>query len=374
MKSSNDNETIKSRDVDPQPKKKSKALKIFTRIGITIIVLLVITASTLAVLLVRGRNEVLNGNQNVKIEVPDSFKTEQTDDNNDGSSENVGDIVFYNGKRYKYNDKITTIVFAGIDKRTEEHQQGVYGTAGQADCIFVMALDTESGGYKLMAVSRDSMVDVNIIDNKGVFQGTSNVQINLSYGYGYTKEQSAENLKNAVSRLFFGVPVNKYVAFDLDVIPILNDQVGGVNVTVNEDLTRRDPELYVGNNLTLNGTQAEYFVRTRDVTGDENQNNLRMERQKIYLTSFIKTTLKQTKSNIKKPLQMYNSCIDYMNTDITPSAVTYYTSVFLKSGFDADKNMIKVPGTTIAKDGFAEYHVDTDEFFKIILETYYKEV
>ncbi len=363
-----DNEKNKDSEERQTPKKKkSKAFKAFTIIGITIIVILAVIAITLVVLLVKGRNAALSGNENVKVEVPDTFEVEST-------SEIPGDYVFYNGKKYKYNDKVTTVLFAGIDKRASEQIEGVYGTAGQADCIFVMALDTESGKYKLMAVSRDSMVDVNILDDKFKFRGTEKKQICLAYGYGDGKEKSAENLKHSISRLFFGIPVNSYVAFDLDVIPILNDKVGGVNVTVNEDLSMYDPALYEGANVTLNGEQAELFVRRRDIHGDENQNNLRMERQKIYLTSFLKKTLKLTKDDISTPLDMYNSCTDYMVTDIDASTVTYYASIFVKSGFDADENMLKVPGEAKGGTNYAEYYVDTDEFFKIILDTYYVEV
>lgn len=366
------NDSIKSRDVDESEaskpkKKKSKALKVFTIIGITIISILVIIAIVLVVLLIRGRNAALSGNNNVKVEVPDTFEVES-------SEEIEGEYVYYDGKKYQYNDKVTTVLFAGIDKRTEEHREGVFGTAGQADCIFVMALDTETGKYKLMAVSRDSMVDVSVFDRAGNFQGTELKQICLAYAYRDGKEESAENLKSAVSRLFFGIPVNSYMAFDLDVIPILNDQVGGVDVTVNEDLSAFDPALYEGANVTLNGTQAELFVRRRDIHGDENQNNLRMERQRIYLTSFLKKTLKLTKEDFSTPLNMYNSCVDYMVTDINAATVTYYTSVFLKSGFDSDENMLKVPGEAKAGEKYAEYYVDKDEFFKIILDTYYTEV
>lgn len=366
------NDDIKSRNLDDSEKttakkKKSKAFKVFTIIGISIIVILVIVAITLVVLLVKGREAALKGNKDIKVEVPESFSVETAD-------EPSGSYVYYDGKKYQYNDKITTVLFAGIDKRTEQHQENVYGTAGQADCIFVMALDTETGDYKLMAVSRDSMVDINIYDNKGMFQGTSFMQICLAYSYCDGKEKSAENLKRSVSRLFFGIPVNSYCAFDLDVIPILNDMVGGVNVTVNEDLSDRDPALYEGANVTLNGKQAEAFVRRRDIYGGPNQNNLRMERQKIYLESFIKQTLKLTKQDFSTPLNMYNSCTGSMVTDIDAATVTYYTSVFLKSGFNADKNMVKVPGETSKVGDFAQYAVDKDEFFKIILDTYYTEV
>ena len=366
---------IKSRDLssskDSRPKK-SKALKIFTIVSLVIISILVIIAIVLTVLLIKGKKAVLEDNKNAdeNIQVPASFRADTDTD----KAVPQGRYVYYDGKKYQYNDKVTTVLFAGIDKRNYEHEEGVFGTAGQADCIFVMALNTETGDYKLMAVSRDTMCDVNTYDENGKYAGTEKMQICLSHGYGDGKEESCENLKRSVSRVFFGIPVNSYVAVDLDVISILNEQVGGVEVTVNEDLSGRDPALYEGANITLDGTQAEIFVRSRNIYGDENQNNLRMERQKTYLTSFIQKTLKMTKENMSVPLNMYNSISDYMVTDVDAAMVTYYTGVFLKSGFSSDKNLIKVPGKTVMGEQYAEYYTDTDEFFKIILDMYYTEV
>ena len=98
------------------------------------------------------------------------------------------------------------------------------------------------------------------------------------------------------------------------------------------------------------------------------------DRQKEYLTNFIKTTLSQTKNDIKTPIRLYDDVSDYMVTDIDISMLTYYTSIFVKSGFSADDNFMKIPGTTTASEKYAEYHVDNEALFKIILDTYYIEV
>lgn len=347
--------------------KKKKVLKVFAVIGIVLISILLIIAITLSILILKGRSGAVAENKDAEqsIQVPSNAEVDSDLDSS---------YILYDGKKYKYNDKVTSILFAGIDKRNYEHIDGVFGTAGQADCIFVMALNTESGKYKLMAVSRDTMVDVNVLDADGNFKGTEQMQLCLAYAYGDGKESSCENLKRSVSRIFFGIPMNSYASVDLDVISILNDKVGGVPVNVVEDLSSRDPGLVKGADVTLTGEQAEIFVRARDIMGDENQNNLRMERQKVFLTSFIKKTLQMTKEDVTTPISMYNSISDYMVTDIDVSMITYYTSIFLKSGFSADDNLIKVPGSTVGGEKYAEYYTDTDEFFKIILDTYYTEV
>lgn len=350
-----------------KPKKK-KGLKIFGVIAAVIISLLVIAAVTLIVLMYVGERSAVGGNENVEFNIPSEVEVDKRDTDSDTNT-----YVYYSGKKYKYNEKVTTIVFAGIDKHADE-QLGTYGTAGQADCIIIAALNTETGGYKLMALSRDTMADVNVLSPSGEYKGTQKQQICLAYAYGDGKKGSCENLNRSVSRVMMGIPVNSYAAIDLDAIPILNEGVGGVTVNVIEDLSHKDPELWLGNRLTLHGDQAEIFVRTRDVRGDENQNNLRMDRQKEYLVNFIKQSLALTKEDVKTPVRLYNSVTDYIVTDIDIPMITYYTSIFLKTGFSADDNLIKIPGTTTHSDKYAEYYVDNTALFEIILDTYYTEV
>lgn len=344
-----------------EKKKKSLGFKIFIGVGTTIISILLVICVTITALLVTGKNSMVGDNSEAEIKVPSTVTVE-------------GEYIVHNGEKYVYNDKITTILFAGIDKHTDERVEGMLGTTGQADAIFVMALNTETGKYKLMAVSRDTMIDVNICDSAGNFKGTEKMQLCLAHAYGDGDKTSNENLKRSISRLFFGIPVNSYISIDLDAIPVLNDAVGGVNVDVIEDLSKYDPALTEGANVTLDGRQAELYVRRRDITGDENQNNLRMERQKTYINSFIQQTLQMTKQDIKTPLNLYNSITPYMRTDIGASEVTYLASIFTKSGFSTTENYLKVPGEAVAGEVYAEYYTDTEAFFEIILDTYYTKV
>ena len=62
-------------------------------------------------------------------------------------------------------------------------------------------------------------------------------------------------------------------------IRVLNDLVGGVSVTMEEDGTQIDPAFVKGATVRLSGSQAEAFVRAR--MGLENDTNLaRMQRQR----------------------------------------------------------------------------------------------
>ena len=69
-------------------------------------------------------------------------------------------------------------------------------------------------------------------------------------------------------------------------IPLLNDEVGGVTVTIEEDgLEVKDPLLKKGSIVHLNGSQAELFVRYRDITKPQTALS-RMDRQQQYTGLF----------------------------------------------------------------------------------------
>ena len=348
----------RKQELEKKKKPKSKAFIIFMRVGITVVSILLVVVISLVVMINMGKNSLLEDNQDLRVKVP-------------ASVEMYDDYIIYKGHKYKYNENVATILFSGIDKKTKEHNEEIFGTAGQADSIFVLALDTSTGSYKLMALSRDSMVDVNICDAAGNFKGTQKMQICLAHAYGDGAETSNLNLKRSISRLFFGIPVNAYMSVDLDVIPILNDDVGGVTVTVMEDLTSWNPIFRKGETITLRGTQAETYVRARDVTGDENQNNLRMERQKSYIDGFVDNAITLTRKDFSTPLMLYNDVADYSRTDIDATKISYLASVFLQRGFSSDEDLVKIPGKTVMGEKYAEYHVDTEAFFDIIIQAYY---
>ena len=70
----------------------------------------------------------------------------------------------------------------------------------------------------------------------------------------------------------------------MDGISKINNALGGVTVTVNEDITALDPALQKGAKVTLTDAQSEIFVRGRTGIGDQT-NSSRMTRQRIYMES-----------------------------------------------------------------------------------------
>ena len=70
----------------------------------------------------------------------------------------------------------------------------------------------------------------------------------------------------------------------MDAVPVINDHVGGVEVTVLDDFSGVDDTLIKGEKILLNGEQALKYVRTRKDLEDST-NVSRMKRQQQYIES-----------------------------------------------------------------------------------------
>lgn len=82
--------------------------------------------------------------------------------------------------------------------------------------------------------------------------------------------ESCKLTQEAVSNLFYGLPIQGYLAMNLDGIPELSKSVGGLTVTVpNNSLEYKYPEFAEGAEVTLTEENTEVFLRSRDV--DESQ-------------------------------------------------------------------------------------------------------
>ena len=94
--------------------------------------------------------------------------------------------------------------------------------------------------------------------------------IYCKYTCAWHRQQSSCNAE-AVSRLMYNIPIDRVCVFNCEAIGVINDAVGGVEVTIENDFTDEseevlEPEFYKGNTLKLTGEQAVTFIRERDCT------------------------------------------------------------------------------------------------------------
>lgn len=357
-------ESQHSHDLEPKPirsttkkqKKKKRYLILKILLGILIFILCMIIGIVIAFFILRaqGKKQLLNNE-------PTVIQTIEEADTKDN-----GQTVVYNGKTYTYNPNVTSILFMGVDKETLDLENGIVGTGGQADAIYLLSYDTSNGDIKLISFSRDTLVDVDTYATNGDYVGVENMQLCLAYAYGDGKELSAENVVTSVQRIMYNIPINSYFAMDLSAIPILNDDIGGV--TLNSLITIGP--FVQGENITLKGNQSITYVRTRD-TSVLDSNVGRMKRQQQYITAFANQLVPAVQKDISVPLTLYNDASEYIVTNLTPSKITYLASNIASSYNGLD--IITVPGSIEAnkENGTAQFIPDSVKLYEILLDTFY---
>ena len=311
--------------------------------------------------------------ENAKTAVPDLSKSKTAAETKEKQEDYDPTVFRYGGKEYRYNTNIITILCMGIDKDTESVElQEISGESGQADSIFLLVLDTAKDKIKIISVSRDTMTAIKNYDVSGNEVGESINHLGLAYAYGDGGETSCEMMVDAVSNLFYDLPIHGYVSLLMSSIGPLNDAVGGVTVTVQEDLSDKDPALTKGATVTLMGDQAEIYVRSRD-TNQEGSNNLRMERQKTYAMGFINAAKAALKSNPSLTVDLYQQFSKQMVTNIKLDNAVYLVSE--AAGMDLDLNDISaLEGETKQGSVYEEFYVDDKALLQLVLDTFYLEV
>lgn len=337
-------------------KKPSQAKKIILKLFCIILAVVLILTLTITFLISVGKNKLVNNNNSVNL--PSDYALSE------------GDLIVYNGEKFAINKNITSILLMGIDKENISETL-VQGNGGQADLLVLMVIDTLTGKITTIPISRDLMVDINVYSKNGQYLGTSNKQICLSYAYGDGMHTSCDNTVKSVSRLFYGLPINSYIAFDIATIKDLNDTIGGVKITAENDIQLYDKLIKKGESTTLKGVYALKYIRGRDQTSLE-ANSERMMRQKNYMSSFFKQVLHSAKKDITTPLKLYNKVSKKIVTNLNVADISFLTKCIIQNGSNPSLNYQSIKGEIKEGKGFAEFHHNKDDMLKLIVETFYE--
>ncbi|MDE6738977.1 MAG: LCP family protein [Lachnospiraceae bacterium] len=288
--------------------------------------------------------------------------------------------ILYKGGNYVLNEDLVTVLVMGIDKETVvevggqswEEEEGSEYAGGQADALFLLLINPHDKNVYVISINRNSMAEVDVFDEEGNYQGIFTKQIALQHGYGDGKEESCLRQVKAVSRMFHGIPIHGYAAVSMDAIPELNDMVGGITVEVLDDIIypEYDMDLHQGETVTLFGEKAYWYVRLRN-ENVFNSNELRLQRQKQYMTTFAAEAKNQSMSDIRVAVNLYQTVRKYMVTDIDLNEFTYMATEYINYDFDRE-NMHSLQGETVQGSNFEEFYVDEDSLQDLIIELFYE--
>lgn len=279
-------------------------------------------------------------------------------------------LVTYEGKRYAYNERLTTILFMGIDRgASRPGSTAGFRNGGQADFLMLMIIDPVNKTLTQLHIDRDTIAPITVLGVLGNEAGTKDAQICLSHGFGDGKEQSCTFTANAVSKLLCGIDVDFFVAMDMDSIPILNDAVGGVTVTLEDDFSAYDPAMTQGATVTLKGEQAETFVRWRMEVGD-GTNASRMRRQRAYMSALADVVGARIAESSKFVGELYDTLGEHLLTNMSRGRMINEANRAVQY---AENPELKIEGEhSIGRDGFMEFRADAPAVEQMVINTFYQ--
>ncbi|MDO5441678.1 MAG: LCP family protein [Bacillota bacterium] len=279
--------------------------------------------------------------------------------------EEEANLVRYDGKWYKQNPDLTTLLLIGVDNVKTEDES----VSKQSDFLLVVAINNKNKTYEALQINRDTLADVPQLDIYGDEFGSEIQQIALAYTHGDTDLINCRNTAKAVSNLLYGVEIKDYIGVTMDAVPIVNDLVGGVPVYVEDDFSGSDPSIRQGETITLMGDQALHFVRARG-SMQEPTNIARMERQRVYMNSLHEKAIAKAKEDsnfITDSLLKINS---YITSNCTVSEMANLFDIALNQ---ESSEIMTIKGEAVMGDEYMEYHVDEEALQKQIIDMFFIE-
>ncbi|ABR31406.1 transcriptional regulator [Thermosipho melanesiensis] len=188
----------------------------------------------------------------------------------------------------------TNFLVLGLDK-------DIQGTR-RTDVIMFVSVNSKSKEIRITSVPRDLIINGKKINS-------------------YYQRNGLENLIGLIEG-FFGKKVDRYVIVDYDVIKIIGDEIGPIEVYVNQPMKYTD----YSQNLVINfepglhklyGEELLAFMRFRkDYNGDLG----RIERQKYIIEQLLKTALKKDIFTLSRT---FKKVFDLTETNVKTSELVF---------------------------------------------------
>ncbi len=328
-------------------KKSLKHKKLIIVLSVILAVILILVSALFIVLKV-GEARLRNRRQDADVKLPASGSESVPEDAD----------AYYNGDAYSYNDKLINILVLGVDRRKPNASN-----KHQADALYLISLDTDANAVRVIAISRNTVTDVDSYDINGDYFSTGKQQICLAYTYGKDDKKSSENTVKAVSNLLYGVPISGYYTIFMNAVEDIVNAVGGVPVHITEDMTSISSKMRQGADITITGNTALPYLRHRS-----GSNALRLERQKAFISSFVTQAKAAMMKDLSLPVKMYNKLAKNTVTNVTAASAAYLASEAL----EADFKMIGIEGVTGTDGIYETFTPDEDRLYQLLLDVFYK--
>ncbi|MBR3036135.1 MAG: LCP family protein [Lachnospiraceae bacterium] len=275
-----------------------------------------------------------------------------------------GNRVDYEGAKYRTNNSISTFLFLGIDYGAKEETGNMIGTGGRSDTIILFVMDDDTKTIRTLLIPRDTMVSVDLYDQKGEYSFSGTMQINMQYTFGDSRKRSCFLTKKKVSDLLLGVRIDDHLSLDAEGIAPIVDQMGGIPVTFHEDYTDIDPAYEKRKTMTLTGADMEKFVRERDIETSGSAITRSYRHFDLLQNAFESLQKNKTGKSLEDVLSLASEYIESdLDTKILEKLRTY----------KFEEEAIMLPGELKKGELHDEYYADEKAVAELVLKLFYTE-
>ena len=280
------------------------------------------------------------------------------------------DWIDKNGVAYNYRDDIISILLMGVDYMNDERNwyYETVSNGGNADVMALVILNTNTFDFTILYIPRDTMADVIAMDAKGNYIDTIHTNISTAHSYGDGKELSCQLTADAVSQLLYGVPVNRYVSLDYDALYTLNNIVGGLKVTFNDDYININTSYTKGRTVTMNSQQMRQFMTYRNINEVSGAYD-RGVRNMVILKALFDQCKDEIAADPTVALDFMSQLSSYLTTDLDLSEITFLARNIGKMNFNSD-TIVKLPGEAVMGAKYAEFYPDEQWLHDFVADTF----
>ncbi len=280
-------------------------------------------------------------------------------------------VVEIGGVRCRRRTRIKSYLFMGVDARGKVGEHVEEDRGGQCDVLELIVIDQNADTYTVFPINRDTVATVKSLREDGSLIAESDVQIAFAHAMGDGREISCENAVDAVSHLLYDQPIDGYLALNMDSIGVINHQLGGVTVTIEDDFSQVDPNMKIGDTIKLTDEQAQYFVRGRMEVADGTNEN-RMSRQEQFLTAAQPILQERIMSDENFFRELYDALGDYMVTSLSGKDISKLAKALRSNEyFDPPKTEGEI---TLDEYGFRRLYINEDSLAEAVFQLFYEKV
>lgn len=276
-------------------------------------------------------------------------------------------VIWFGGQKYALREHVETLLLMGIDSFEGESAAG-YINDDRADFLMLLLIDKDAGICTSLHIDRDTMAEIPVMGVAGQVIGTETAQLALAHTYGSGKQDSCINTVKAVSTFLYDMKIDHYMSLTMDAVQILNDGVGGVTLTVLDDMTMIDEALVKGKEVTLHGALALQYVRARAVL-ENSTNRSRMERQRQYMDALYQKLASKYASDTDFGLRMLLKLGDYMVSDCSATQLSDLLETASACEF---VGIGTIEGESKVGEKFMEFYPDEEKLQQLIIDLFYE--